>query len=322
MFGLKCKVIIFIFSVLILFINVEGQVNDTDSSTVGVTLTSKTMIDITPDSLSWIGVHPGGVGDNNSEVNNYYAVQIQNIGSKNITHVWFNATYPTATPFAIGSTSKTNSGNYVVLAKGNSSNDFYFVNRVEYAEVNTLVYLRDPDGNMPPNSSAFFYGRFRNASNEYFWMVDKKDGNCSDNTFYIGDDPHTVLSTGSVDFENCVSGLDNAPGDGINACRYGTLIRNGEYGYANVNIGGQLYCVAVSQYCNKTFFSHWNRDYPFNECDGSYSTFAWNTTNGTDGDGYLVPGESFFMKIKVFVPYGIYEGASNIGKLVVLANSV
>jgi len=31
---------------------------------------------------------------------------------------------------------------------------------------------------------------------------------------------------------------------------------------------------------------------------------------------------AFTMKIKVYVPYGIYEGASNTGKLTVLANSV
>ncbi len=314
---------ILLITIVIVFAAVaRAQVNDTESATVGVTLTSRTMIDITPADFSWIAITPGSIGDNESEANNYYAIQIENIGSMNITHIWFNATYPTATPFAVGTASETDAGNYVVLSGNETSTDYYFINRVEYGEVNTLVYLTDPDGRMPVNSSDFFHGRFRNASREYFWMVDQKDGNCTENTFYIGDEAHTVLSTGSIDFSNCVAGLDNDPVGGPNGCRFGLLQQNGAYGYANVNIGGQGYCVTVNEDCNMTVFSHWNTDYPFNECSDNYTEYAWNTTNGSDGDGFLVPGESFSMGIKVHVPYGIYEGASNQGKITVLANSV
>jgi len=316
------KTITYIILTLIIITAAQGQANDTDTSPVGVSLTSKTLVDITPDSLTWLGMSPGSVGDGTSEVNNYHKIQITNIGTKNITHIWFNATYPKASPFAVGSAKETNSGNYILLSKDTQTKNYYFINRVEYGEPNTLVYLTDPDGNMPPNSTKYLYGRFRNASNEYFWFINKEDGNCTDNLFYIGDDAHTSVKTGSTDFSNCIAGLNNTPGTGVDSCRMGTLTENNAYGYSEINIGGQKYCATVSQHCNRTFFSHWNMDYPFNNCGGNHTEFAWNTSNGSDGDGYLVPGEYFNMSIRIHVPYGIYEGASTKGKLTVLVNSI
>ncbi|OYT25921.1 MAG: hypothetical protein B6U97_04750, partial [Candidatus Altiarchaeales archaeon ex4484_96] len=260
-----------------LITSTTAQVNDTDASPVGVTLTSKTIVEISPDKLSWSGISPGSVGDAADEENNFFQIQIKNIGSKNITHIWFNASYPKASPFAVGSATATNAGNYVVLSADTQPRRYYFVNRAEYNEQTTLVYLRDPDGNMPPNNTKYSYGRFRNSSNEYFWFLDIEDGNCSDNEFFLGDEAHTPLKTGSTDFSNCQNGLNNTPGAGVSSCRTGTLTRNEKYGFAQVNVGGQNYCLAVSQNCNRTFFSHWNPDYPFNNCGANYSRFAWNT---------------------------------------------
>ena len=318
-------------------------INDSETSNVTVILSTVTMVDINPAAFTWQGVDPGSVGDDTEETNNFYAIQVENIGSHNITHVWFNATYPTSSPFAVGSTANTNSGNYVVLANATQNGSiinnrtkfeetfnlsYRFINRVEYNETRPLVYLTDPDGNMPPNNTKYLYGRFRNASNEYFWMLRIDDGSCEDNEFYIGDEAHTKWTTGSVNFANpgCVAGLTNSPGTGIGACRVGTLTNNSvlsgagatsRYGYANILIGTEKYCVVVVN-CTRVFFSHWNRDFPFNLCTSPYARYAWDSSL----DGPLTPGDSFVMGIKVRVPFGIYEGNSNQGYITAIVNDV
>jgi len=278
--------------------------NDSESATITVNISSKVMVDITPASFSWSPVDPGDIGDNNTEANNYYAIQIENIGSKNITHVWFNASYPTSNPFGTG-TNSADAGNFVVLSKNTSSNEFWFINRVEYNTTEELVYLRDPDGNMPPNASHYIYGRYHNASNEYFWMIDKVT-NCNESaTIYIGDNHHSKTQTGSTDFTNASGDIDSF-----------SLSTYENYGYADINTGPlNGLCVAVTHDCTRVFFSKWNADAPFHLC--SNVNYAWDSTV----DGQLVPGDSFAMNIKVYVPFGIYEGSTS-GTITAIVNGV
>ncbi len=322
-------------------------VNDSETSNVSVVINSQTWVDVNPAAFTWSGIDPGSVGDYTEEIlggapgAGFFALQVENIGSHNISYVWFNATYPSASPFAVGSTANTDSGNYVVLSNATQNRSllenrvafetamnrsYYFINRKEYNETRALVYVTDPNGAMPPNTANFDYGRFRNASVEFFWMLDVADGSCEDNAFYIGDGAHTKWTTGSVDFASgpCVAaGLTNPPAApaGINDCRTGTLTNNTlagsstTYGVADVNIGGQRYCVAVEN-CSSVFFSKWNPDYPFNLCGPGYSTYVWNSTR----DGPLTPGDSFAVGIKVYVPFGIYEGTSNLGFITAIVN--
>jgi len=276
-------------------------VDSNESATIEVNISSKVMVDITPSDFSWGAIDPGGVGDNDSEQNKYFAIQIENIGSQNITHVWFNASYPGYNPFGTGNNS-ADAGNFVVLSKNTSSDKFWFINRVEYNTTAELVYLRDPDGNMPPNASHYIYGRYHNASNEYFWMIDKTT-NCNDSaTIYIGNTSHSKTQTGTTDF----SGAD---------IWTGPLNTYVNYGYDDID-GGPLngLCVAVDSTCTRVFFSKWNADAPFHLC--SNSNYAWNSTS----DGNLVPGDSFAMNIKVYVPYGIYEGSTT-GEIWAIVNN-
>ncbi|OYT27175.1 MAG: hypothetical protein B6U97_02205 [Candidatus Altiarchaeales archaeon ex4484_96] len=317
-------------------------INDSESSNVSVYVATKTMVDVNPAAFNWTA-DPGGVGDNNTETNEFYAIQIENIGSHNITHVWFNATYPSQSPFGVGSTANTDSGNYVVLSAPTQNSSlisnqtafaislhetYRFINRVEYNNTRALVYVTDPEGSLPPDNNRWWYGRFRNASTEYFWMVNVTDGSCEDNAFYIGDAPHTKTKTGSVDFRNCVGTLADGPpvGPGVTDCSVGTFTNNSvvnggpsatKYGYAEVNISGEHYCVVIAN-CSRMFFTHWNKDFPFNLCNSPYSEYAWNSTV----DGPLTPGDSFVMGIKVRVPYGIYEGTSNKGYITAIVNDV
>jgi hypothetical protein len=273
------------------------------------------MVDVQPYALTWSPVDPGSVGDNDSETlgPNYFAVQVENIGSHNITHVWFNATFDPLSPFGRGSAIYTNAGNYVVLSNNTTSNKppedgFYFINRVEYNETTELVYLRDPAGNLPPNELAYTYGRFRNASNEYFWMINRPSGNCvyaAGMYIRIGNSSHTRTQTGNTNFQ---TGSPSANYTEI------TLTPYAAPAWAIGSIGsGPLkgYEVAVNSSC-AVFFSHWNKDGPFDT--GSQAAYAFN--------GILTPGGSFAMAIKVYVPYGIYEGPSNQGIIWAIVNDV
>lgn len=279
---------------------------DNESATVTVNISSITMIDITPADFEWSGLYPGDVGDSSDEQKgNYYAIQIENIGSKNITHVWFNASYPTSNPFGTGNNS-ADAGNFVVLSKNTSSDDFWFINRVEYNTTAELVYLKDPEGNMAPNASKYIYGRYHNASNEYFWMINKVTGCNGSATIYIGNTSHSKTQTGTTNFES---------GD----VESFSLSTYENYGYADIDIGPlDGMCVAVDSTCTQVFFSKWNADAPFHLCNNANYAYDYNET-GTPTP--LVPGDSFAMNIKVYIPFGTYAGSTT-GEIYAIVNSV
>jgi hypothetical protein len=297
-------------------------VNDSDYVDIEVNISTRCMIDVEPAALAWTGVAPGGVGDNDSEQlgPGYFAIQIENIGSRNISQVWFNATYPSASPFARGNASYTDAGNYVVLSNITnttqpSSENFWFINRAEYNETRELVYLRDPSGNLPPNGASYTYGRFRNTSNEYFWMYDKVDGNCNaSGVLYIGSEAHTRTETGTTNFQTQAAGGTFTTTDLVTYNEAGK-----SFAVGNVNSSSPLagYAVAMSPNCT-LFFSKWNRDYPFSFLNTN-AVFA-NEVVGHPTN-HLWPGDSFALAIKVYVPYGIYEGQSQDGRIWAIVTS-
>ena len=299
--------------------NALPEVNDSQNSTIQVTIAPQTYINLDPALLNWVGVNPGDEGNSTHEQNGYSGIQIENIGSKNITYIWLNATYPSNRPQATGTAALYDTGNFVAIAK--EGGRFYFPNRVDYNETRSLIYLKDPGGARPPDAGTYHYGRFRNASKEWFWFVDStgsgEGDECNETgtTFYIGDDAHTRTSTGSVDFSACAGALTGAPAGN---CRSGTLTNdadNTQWGYADVNVGGAHYTVAVNYACNMTMWNHWNMDGPGAE-KGSYAEMFWNGSS----NGNFTPGNSTVAEIKVFVPYGTYEGNIASGQLTVIVS--
>jgi hypothetical protein len=314
---MKKTILVGVFLILVgLFMNTASAqmggnltIDDSDPVFINVTIAQQTWVDVQPYALNWNPVNPGGVGDNNSETlgAGYFAVQVENIGSVNITHVWFNATYPRASPFGRGSAAWTNAGNYVVLSNNTASTNpgaagFFFINRVEYNETTQLVYLRDPSGNLPPSNTLYTYGRFRNASNEYFWMINDVTPNCASGGYIrIGNISHSRTQTGTTNFQT-------------GNFKTVTLTPWGANWAVGHITGGPLngYEVAVNRSC-AVFFSHWNMDAPFDSA-GSNARYAF--------DGVLTPGESFAMAIKVYVDYGIYQGQSGQGRIWAIVNDV
>jgi len=188
-----------------------------------------------------------------------------------------------------------------VLAK-EGTNNYFFPNRKEYNESRSLVYLKDPGGNMPP--SGYSYGRFRNSSYEYFWMV-QFTNDCVGETFYIGDQPHTETQTGTTDFQSgdFTSGTLSAATSG--------------WCYVDLPSPWNDYTIYVkNQTLDEVIFYHWNKDIPA----GNNVEYFWDA-GGNPGIP-LVPGNSTVIDIMVYIPYGVYEGYIKQGKLEVVVNDI
>jgi len=293
------------------------NITRTDTINISVTVAEKTMIDISPNVLVWTNIPPG------TESNATYfdetasgtvveeAIQIENIGSTNISYIWFNTSFPSESPFGKGNILLYDPGNFVVISRNNDSG-FFFVNRVEYNE-STVIYLNVPKG--------YAHGRFRSANKEWFWAVNVSDGNCSDSDFRIGKLPHNQTQLGTVDLTTCDVGLTAL---GPNECRSGTLTptSDGKWGYADIYIGPnsnyENYTVAVEANCSKAefqvWFYHWNMDAPGAQ-EGATHPEYFKTTP-------LVPGEKTIAYVKIRVPYGTMAGTLPQGKLTIFAEAI
>ncbi len=291
-------------SMAIVFLPETYAVTQVDEVDITITVAQKTLVDITPASLTWSNVDPGsqsGIDDGG-----YGSIQIENIGSTNITGVWFNNTYPSSNPFGSGTNASYNAGNFVVIKRDTESGDnaWMFPNRVEYNASNTIVYVTVPTG--------YYYGRFRNASHEYFWGVDAGSGACNLNgrIFRIGIDEHNQSVTGDSDLSD--------GGQGTRYYQY-TLTQasnNNSWGYAAINVSANNWqmCVAVEDTCDTVMFYRWNTDAP----GGTQCAYAQNFTSTT-----LTPGSWVLATVRVRVPYGVHWGdiGSVQGKLTVIAQS-
>jgi len=293
--------VVFAFALLFVLGAQSEAVTRTDEVNVSVTVAQKTMIDVTPTSLTWTNVDPGSEAGSSAEASGYGQIQIENIGSTNITGVWINNSYPSSRPFGSGTNASYDAGNFVVLSR-QSSSDYMFPNRVEYNASNTIVYLSTETG--------WYYGRFRNASHEYFWAVDAASGECNvtGRVFRIGINEHNQTVTGDVDFTNTASDynqytLTNAPDDTA-------------WGYAAINVSASNWqmCVAIKNTCDTAMFYRWNTDAP----GGSSCGYAENFTTSA-----LTPGSWVIANVRVRVPYGVHWGTtgSTQGKLTVIAQS-
>ena len=304
----KCSTVLLIFISLAaliytLSVNTYAQtVNATDNITINVTIKPKTIVDINPTSLTFTGdgtgLEPGQVGEQKQ-------IQIENLGSVNITYIWFNNSYPSENPFGTGNVSKYDSGNWVVVKKYTDPDSaFAFPNRVEYVQNPNypLIYLT-------LNHEGDAYGRFRNGSSEYFWELDNSTtgGYCNTTiNFWIGDSPHTQSETGDIDLtDNTPVQLQNA-GAGYEKWSYGA-----------VNINGMQLCVAAYYDCTKVMFYKWNKDAPGADSCSNAKYFLEGAT-----DGNLVPGASTYANVTVYVPYGVpYSTEGITGRLTVIVSS-
>ena len=284
--------------------NYANAISANDTVTISVNVSQVGMVDINPSQLSWQNVPPGGVGTEAEEESGYEAIWIENIGSTNITAIWFNSTFPSSFPFGSGDPKAYDAGNFVVIS--NDSANYYFVNRVEYPENDSMYVFTNKEINESSINYGNIFGRFRNNSFEYFWEFnsDSQTRNCSKGVFYISDLPKTKESTGDADLR------DNTP-IYVNPVQHLTDY----YGVTNVTIGGHdVYCVTIPKDCSYVMFHRWNADVPGADsvyCSSLISSgyFVKNT--------YIYPGGVAKAFVRVYVPFGVPYGPVKDGTLTV-----
>ncbi len=313
--GIIAISILVIGSLFVGFAPSVSAINVTDTATIDLNVSELTLIDMNPAEFAWLGVDPG----TNTSTKQ---VQIENIGSTNFTKIWFNVTQEASRPFGTGDPSNYIASNFLWIAKeGQAADSSYFaVDRREFNETRSLIYLTDPDGNIPPNQTEFNYGRFRNTSFEYFWFTDaKKTGDCTGANFYVGDDYHSQSVTGTIDFSACAGALTDAPAGN---CRSGTLNDATNYAgtwcYADINIGGRNYTITVNNQGDQVRWFHWNAQAPggLDQGDGSslHNDFFSSSL-------IIYPGNSTVADLKIYLPYGVAKDDVSQGVLTVICRS-
>ena len=269
-----------------------------------VTVSEVTIVSVTPDSLNWTNVAPGSSGSPK-------AIMVENMGSTNVTRVWFNASFPSSLPYGSSNFNLHDAGNFVVIRKNQSGALWYHPNLVEYNE-SELIYLTLPAG-------VKTHGRFRDGQSEYFWaLANESTGNCTNGTFYLGVDPHNSTQQGTIDFSSCGLSLT---GRATSGCRTGSLTRlDANWGYADIMVGkddvttfiGLNYSVMVKENCQQVFFYRWNQDLPTASATVQDEDF-YNST--------IYPGGNVIANVNVNVPYGVPSGQKS-GTLTVYVQAI
>ncbi len=301
-------------------------INVTDNATISITLNTKTMIDISPNNMSF------GVADPGTRIANYTnnelagvsktGFQLENIGSTNITNLWLNVTQPTVRPFATGDSGKYDAANFIAAEINMSpdgsaitQNTMSFIDRLEYNETRELVYL-----NLPADTKS--HGRLRSGHNEYFWALHGDTSQCNASsagtlTFTIGTVAHNQTQTGTIDLASA----------SVETFDFGAMYESGynanwSYstdgsGVISIDTPSSDYCVAAYIDCSKVRIFRWNADAPgAGTCGLSGDAYTYNSTSTE-----LLPGDSMAMNIEMRVPFGTALGDVKTGYLTVIAQS-
>jgi hypothetical protein len=310
-----------------------------------------TQVDVRPTELSYSGLQPGDEATATDEANNYSAIEVENIGSSTIQEVWAETSQITTDPFATGSASNYDAGNFVSLSTASATSStysgeswqtavasstseyFHYVNRIEFVDTPAPTYIdttTDSDavnfglnGNLVSN-----VGRFREGDKWYFYTIyhDDDSANCQDSAeLWVGTDPHTPTTLGTTDFTNATS---NAEVD-----RYSISPANDNVGVADsgVNLNANLTYPDVYTYCNTgdvdsgyTARSRFNTDPDLDPNSANITESSSSTTPIFDASASgetLDPGAHFPVDVTVQLPQGVVDEDITGGTLTLLAQA-
>ena len=271
----------------------------TSNASVTVTIGAVTIVDVTPQTMDFGIAYPGSIDYNYTDGGvTLTQIQIENLGSTNITRVWFNVTQPATNPFGTGDPTAYDPANFLTL-KRTTDTTYYFIDRKEWNSTYQIIYLK-----LPSNWKT--YGKIRDANHEYFWTINGSLTACNEtgNTLVIGLTPHNETQTGTIDLDT-----GNVWIGTINAGNVGD-----DWGIVDAaNVGGAQYCIAVYKDCSLLRVYKWNPDAP---------EAATCTTDSDFNTGIMYPGDSIIADVALHVPYGVPQGTLSTGTLTVLASTV
>jgi hypothetical protein len=300
-----------VYTVIICFLAVSALLlmglgwADTDSEgvQVNVTVSTQTRIDLNPNSIGWGPTEPGTTNDT------HFSLELENIGTRDITTVYADASNAASNPFATSDPAKYNATEFVLL---NSSTvaTFYYADIMTWNE-SKPGYIIPPAGWVEGNSTGHF-GKFRTVSlgsgtadvgQQYYWFTAKGTTNCSDGgSVYLATTPRTETQDGTTDFT---------------AVTPETLVGNPDltWGYANIDNGGdaalQLYAVGVKYDCTEVVIFRYNKGLCTSCSDAAYIY-----------SGTLTPGAKTGFWAALKVPQGVPDGALSSGYLTFTAEGV
>lgn len=322
---------------------------DSDDTTVDVTVVSKVAVDVTPNSLSYPEASVASQED--KSYGNYTAVEIENIGSEYIDRVWLNATVPDSEPFGTGDPSNYDAANFLQVKPDNTtgkllgdSDDYLYVNRKEFHkdalssdEVPSYI---DVDGQFDgKNPSKVYVGRFRMGNVSYYYAIptDSEDtcqGANGIDIIRVGRTPHThdqvgthVFHDGGDDYDEYnINELDSSSTYGI----AGSGPDDGENGVTLRKLSGanevnRTYDVLTA--CDDSSNPHTIRS-RYNVDPGDTDDLSSNGVAtqflldaGTTAKDMLLPGESFSLHTGIEVPRGVAQGDMQQGTMKVLVTA-
>lgn len=330
--------------------------NDSESSTVDVTVSSTIAVDVKPDSLTYSNAEVGS--QNTSSDTSFTSVEIENVGSEHIDRIWLNNTAPSTDPFGTGSASNYDAGNFLQVKVPNDPNvagvrsetDWHFINRKEFLRTKNSSAMSGNSytGDIPsyvkapldttytaPDSSTFSatavdVGRLRFGNESAFFAIPRDAGDTCDGSgsafLRVGNVSQTDTRLGTVDFKPSSSNYRDYPIQTDSSASYGVSGSGTTSGVTiNLSSGTRSYDVLVK--CDTSserphiFANRYNVN--TNGADDLY-TLGSNTDfvlrTDTAGD-MLLPGDAITIDTSVHVPNGVAQGSVGQGKLRVLVRA-
>ena len=316
------------------------ETNNTETSSVDVTVSSTTALDVKPDQLTYTGIEVGERATETDNDHGYTSIKVENTGSEAIDQVWMDTSFPDTNPFGEGDANLHDSANFLQVKPSNTSSytslrgdsdTFHYVQRAEFfQDTSPLVELDDFEySGTETEGYNESVGRIRAGDNEFYFALAYDGNSCAEADLRVGNTPVQPDTMGTNDFSNDNS--DEWTQYDISAANSGD-----SYGVTNDSVTLELANPDENQtYDIMTKCSNFNPDNPsephlmltkYNieagghtnlfENDGNTATQIWRTSTND-----LEPGQSFATDIAVQVPRGVPAGSVSTGTLTVYSQS-
>jgi len=289
---LSIFLVFFAFSILMASIPVFAVNND--NVTIDVNVTQAASITVVPDSLNWTGIGTGGVGG-------IEYLNIKNSGSLNVSQIYaYVNTLETepVKPYATGNPLSYSAGGVITL-KNETDAAHFFAGRIEW---NWTQDIPNHDWSNVDDVDAIAWGYFRNASNDYVWVLGNgTDGYCNNTNAEF-----------AIEYDVDLGTTETRKPEGS----YAIESESSEWGFVGITDGSSPlnnYCVAAYYDCSKIYIYHYDkRTSPnFASCDNSGYIQQLN----------LTPGYTIILEVDAWVPNGYPSGWLNTSVLTVYAGS-
>lgn len=281
-----------VFFIGITFIKMKTVLADVNTTvTIDVNVTVAASITVWPTTLNWTSVNTGGTGG-------LKYLTLKNAGSINVSNIYaYVDTLETepVRPYGLAY-SKNYSAGGVIVIENETDTKLYFAGRIEWNWTQDI-----PNHNWGAVTSPNAWGYFRNASNDYVWVVGNGTaGRCNESGAQFSIESDIDLGTNATRTPANTFSLVASTNDPQN------------WGYTDVTTGPLAgHCVAVTTDCTKLFIYHFDKRNSFKSCTGSSFLQAAN----------LVPGYTMILTLDAWVPNGYPAGFLNTTILTFYATS-